>query len=260
MVGRAPIYRRRWELWELLVIVGSVLAISAIFPLRRPTPPVHPETRALEEQYGPVRNSENEEEWIIRDFFQAERDGFFVDVGANDFRLYSNTYYLETELGWSGLAIEPLSQFKADYLKYRPRTRFLTFFVSDKSKQEATIFLNPKNAMVASSERSFTERWGESDLQEVTVPTITMDDLLQAERVSRIDFMSMDIELAEPKALAGFDIERFRPRFVGIEAHPEVRQEILDYFARHDYVLVGKYLRADEHNLWFAPLKTSRSQ
>jgi hypothetical protein len=42
---------------------------------------------------------------------------------------------------------------------------------------------------------------------------------------------------------------------VCIEAHSEVRQQILDYFARNGYVIVGKYLPADEHNLYFMPLK-----
>ena len=64
----------------------------------------------------------------------------------------------------------------------------------------------------------------------------------------------MDIELSEPKALAGFTIERFKPELVCIEAHPEVRQQILDYFARHQYVVVAKYLRADDKNLYFTPL------
>ena len=66
--------------------------------------------------------------------------------------------------------------------------------------------------------------------------------------ISRLDFMSMDIELSEPKALAGFDIDRFSPSLVCVEANPEVRQQILDYFARHHYTVIGKYLRADPKN------------
>jgi hypothetical protein len=81
-----------------------------------------------------------------------------------------------------------------------------------------------------------------------------LNDLLDAEKIPRVDFISMDIELHEPKALAGFDIRRFQPALVCIEAHPEVRQQILDYFTRHDYVVVGKYLRVDEDNLYFTPL------
>jgi hypothetical protein len=66
----------------------------------------------------------------------------------------------------------------------------------------------------------------------------------------------MDIELAEPQALAGFSIRRFNPALVAVEAHLQVRQQILEYFARHDYVLVGRYWRADAHNFWFAPVGT----
>lgn len=213
----------------------------------------HPEAQVLRDKYGPHRNSYSGEEWIIRDFFQDRRDGFFVDVGANDHRITSNTYYLEKELNWSGIAIEPLREFEAGYVKNRPRTRFLPFFVSDVSNQQAKMYVLSRNSLVSSADKRFTERQGENP-QEIEVPTITLTDLLDAERVQRIDLLSIDIELWEPKALAGFDVGRFRPQLVCIEVHPEVRQQILDYFARHGYVVVGKYLHADRNNLYFAPL------
>jgi len=77
--------------------------------------------------------------------------------------------------------------------------------------------------------------------------------LLDHENVTHVDLLSIDVELHEPQVLAGFDIARFRPALVCIEAHPEVRQAILDYFAAHRYVVVGRYLRADLLNLYFAP-------
>lgn len=213
----------------------------------------NPEAQPLEAKYGPAKNSQFEEEWIIRDFFGDERGGVFVDVGASDYRQYSNTYYLETELGWSGLAIDPLRQFESGYVAHRPRTRFRPFFVSDRSNEAATLYFLKDRTRVTSSDKSFTERYGHG-AEAITSPTITLNDLLEQERISAIDFLSMDIELAEPRALAGFDIERYRPRLVCIEAHQEVRQQILDYFARYGYVVLGKYLRADVQNLYFTPL------
>ena len=65
------------------------------------------ELQALADRFGGERNSRYGEEWIVRDFFGDQRDGVFVDVGANHFQRDSNTYFLETRLGWSGLAIEP---------------------------------------------------------------------------------------------------------------------------------------------------------
>ena len=204
--------------------------------------------------YGPKRYSQFAEEWIIRDFFKDKRDGIFVDVGANHYRDHSTTFYLEETLGWSGLAVEPLVQFAEDYKKYRPRTRFLPFFVSDVSDETAKMYVLDKHTVVSSFDRKFTERTG-ANPREITVPTITMNDLLTKNGVGKFDLLSMDIELSEPKALAGFDIKRFQPELVCIEAHSEVRQQILDYFARNDYVIVGKYLPADEHNLYFKPLR-----
>jgi FkbM family methyltransferase len=215
--------------------------------------PAHPESQALKEKYGPHRNSYSEEEWCIRDFFNDRREGFFVDVGANDYKVTSNTYYLDTVLNWKGIAIEPQRQFEADYIKFRPRTKFLSFFVSDTSNQLAKMYVLKKDTLIASGNRGFTEQHGEK-ASEIEVPTITLNDLLGSEGVKKIDFLSMDIEQWEPKALAGFDVERFRPELVCIEAQLQVRQQIIDYFARHHYTVVGKYLRADVNNLYFTPL------
>jgi len=71
--------------------------------------------------------------------------------------------------------------------------------------------------------------------------------------VTRLDFVSIDVELHEPEVLRGFSIERWKPRLICIEAHGEVRQFEIDYFMQHGYVLLGKYLRGDPVNLWFAP-------
>jgi FkbM family methyltransferase len=211
------------------------------------------ESRALAATYGPETNSQYQEEWILRDFFKDKREGVFVDVGANHYQHFNNTFYLETRLGWSGVAIEPLREFEADYIARRPRTRFRAFFVSDASNEVAKMYYLKNNPLVTSADKGFTARSGK-DAVEKTAPTITLDDLLAAEHIERFDFLSMDIELHEPRALAGFDVQRFRPALVCIEGHPEVRQQILDYFTQRGYVLVGKYLRADVINLYFTPL------
>jgi FkbM family methyltransferase len=241
--------------WHFTVVeVCLIAAFVALVAWYRNSTAIPPELAPLETQYGPGRSSQFGEEWIIRDFFKDKRGGFFVDVGANHYQSLSTTYYLETQLGWSGLAIEPLREFEADYKTHRPRTRFLPFFVSDASNEQARMYVLDSDRLVTSADKGFTEQYGRNAM-EVLAPTITLNDLLTRENVSAIDFLSMDIELSEPKALAGLDIDRYRPILVCIEVHLKVRQQILDYFAKHRYVVVGKYLRADEHNLYFTPLE-----
>src|SRR4051812_43759671 len=238
---------RRFDLVELSLVVLLVAVAGWIAGRTRSVPPVPPadtavdvpsEARALADKYGPARNSEHEEEWVIRDFFGTRRDGVFLDVGANDYKTFSNTYYLETALGWSGIAVEPQRQFAAGYAEFRPRTKFLPFFVSDASNQRAKLYVLSRNPLVTSADKSFTSRYGK-DTTELEAPTITLDDLLAAEAVKALDFVSMDIELWEPKALAGFDLERFHPALVCIEAQPEVRQQIIDYFVTRHYTIAA---------------------
>ncbi len=250
--------RRCFDLFELVAIalfVGfcawRIGRVTAPIPLRYSVLVTSQESDRLKTRYGPGRYSENEEEWIIRDYFRDRKGGFFVDVGANDYKSNSNTYFLETKLDWSGIAIDPQKEFGPDYAKYRPRTRFFPMFVADVSNQTAKIYMGG-GALSVSGDRAFAATLG--NLQEGEAPTITLNDLLSQVHASSLDLLSIDVELAEPKVLAGFDIDRYRPALVCIEAHPSVRQQILDYFARHRYTVVGAYLRVDIQNLYFAPL------
>jgi FkbM family methyltransferase len=219
--------------------------------------PAQRELSPLVERYGEEHYSRRSEELIVRDFFQDRREGVFLDVGANHYRDESNTYFLETVLGWSGVAVDALSEFGPDYERYRPKTRFVAAFASDAGDGTVTFFVPRNNKLVASANREFTERM-KSPGEAQQVPTATLNEILEQAGIERIDFLSMDIELAEPEALAGFAVEKYKPSFVCIEAHPDVRQQILDYFTAHQYVLVGKYLRMDSENLYFEPLPQAR--
>ena len=72
------------------------------------------ELAPIEQELGAKRYSRWVEETLIRDYFQDRRDGVFLDVGANHYMSESNTYFLEKELGWSGIAIDALEEFAAE--------------------------------------------------------------------------------------------------------------------------------------------------
>lgn len=245
----------RLDLWEVTMVVAlSVLLGNQILP-----PPsddlgayTDHELTEFASKYGPEHRTEGPEEWMIRDFFQDRRDGFFLDVGANHHERFSKTWYLEHRLGWSGLAVDALKEFGPGYQQFRPRTRFFAFFVSDRSDDVAKVHVISANTPVASSNREFVSQFGTPDRVD-TVPTIALNDLLAAQGIERIDFLTMDIELHEPAALRGFHLQKYRPALVCVEALLPVRRAILDYFATNEYVIEERYLRADRENLYFKP-------
>jgi FkbM family methyltransferase len=208
----------------------------------------------LRARYGSRKWSSGPEEWIVRDYFQDRRDGVFLDVGAADARKGSNTYFLEVELGWSGIAVDALIDYRASYGAYRPRTQFFAFFVSDASDRAARIFVDRDRTESSSVDRAFTEAYSpEGNIEARVVPTVALNDLLPRAGIQTIDFLSMDIELAEPDALAGFDLDRFTPALVCIERHRALGQWLMDYFGARGYTPVVRYLSIDQENFWFVP-------
>jgi hypothetical protein len=211
---------------------------------------------ALAARYG-TRHSAHLEEWVVRDFFRDMRGGVFADIGAYHWQDDNNTLTLEQTLGWSGVAVDAVAAYADGWRAHRPRSRFIVAFVDRVDGERRTVDVPASAPQLASTpdnagmHTAFAAYDGKID--QTHTESATLDTILTRAGITRLDFLSMDIELHEPEALAGFSIDRYAPRLVCIEAHTPVRQQILDYFHRHGYVLVGKYLRTDNSNLWFMP-------
>jgi FkbM family methyltransferase len=241
----------------ILFVVAGIFLVQRLAERNESSSIPLPQKRNwLVEKYGPKKYSQHDEELIIRDFFQDQRDGFFVDIGASHYRVNSTTYYLERHLGWKGIAVDPISEYGKGYLVNRKNTHFYALYVGDRSDEETNFYIIKKNKRLSSSSIEVVKKEGQ--FEKVRVLTITLNDLLEREGVSHIDFLSMDIELAEPAALAGFDIKIYQPDLVCIEAHQLVLDQILEYFEKNDYTIIEKYRDLDPLNLYFTPKEGSR--
>lgn len=202
-----------------------------------------------------------DEELVIREFFQDRKGGFFVDVGAGDYRRFSNTLYLEERLGWKGLAVDALASYAPGYAAHRPRTKFLNYLVTDQSKGKERFYesvgfseFSSAHRQIAEEQLRFIEK--QTAVVEREVPAITLTALLEQQKVKHIDLLSLDVEGHELQALAGFDIERFQPKLVCVEAQPATKVRLLQYFAQHGYVRMDRFLVYDALNWYFAPRAT----
>jgi FkbM family methyltransferase len=206
--------------------------------------------------------SQYDEELVIREFFQDRKAGFFVDIGAGDYQHYSTTFYLEERLGWKGIAVDALASYASGYAEHRPRTTFLNYLVTDRAKGKQKFYEATGLTEISSVDKQVAEEQlrllkNEAPVVELEVPTTTLTEVLERQKVGRIDLLSMDIEEHEPQALAGFDIDRFKPELVCVEAHPSVRNQLLRYFTGHGYVRIDKFLPYDELNWYFTPRHAS---
>lgn len=236
--------------WSCLALL---LGLAGSLPLFA-APPDPPQRRGILATGKPLY-SHAREELIIRDFFRDQRGGFFLDVGCGHPIQDSNTYYLEKHLGWSGIGVDALPEFARKWRRNRPASKFFNFLVTDHAGTSEPFFRTElKIRDISSAEKPMRVIDGRPiPFEEIRVPTSTLTRLLEQNGTKTIDFLSIDIEGFEPLALAGFDIERFRPRLACIEAKPKNREKILKYFADHRYHRIEKYQDYDVMNYYFTP-------
>jgi FkbM family methyltransferase len=204
--------------------------------------------RAMQAHYGEALYSQDDEETLIRAFFADRRDGFFLDVGAGDPIRDSTTYYLERHLDWHGIAVDAIADYAPAYAQQRPATRFFSYFAGRKSKLTHPFFISDNKNL--SSGSGDDPRAG--DYRRTTVPTLALRDLLEREKVETIDLLSMDIEGAEPDALAGLDLSRFAPELACVEVgSPAVGLAVAEQFAVAGCAEIAAYRAIDAINRYY---------
>jgi len=167
-------------------------------------------------------NSEHgQDRWLNENVFNGMRGGVFVEFGAIDGLLTSNSLFFERELGWSGLCVEPIPKmFKK--LKKNRSCICENYAISDtEGKVE---FLVYKKTIGWSGIRSNIEpqhmermesRGGAKKI--IKVRTIPLNHLLLRHSLFHVDYMTIDVEGAEEQIVKTIDFGKFNIRVLDIE-------------------------------------------
>ena len=189
------------------------------------------------------RPTEGELAW---EFFGRRPEGFFVEVGANDPRNGSQTWFLE-EHGWRGILIEPLSCFQAALKSSRSRSQVFQVACGAPGHPPAADLFVGENSEHSSLQRNAVDA-DTRYLQRETVRILTLDAVLAEAGDPAVDFVSIDVEGMQLEVLKGFDLQRHRPALLFVEDHLLNWQTHL-YLSRHGYRLVKR----THLNNWYVP-------
>ena len=167
-----------------------------------------------------VSYGQNREDVVLRRALRDVTQGTYVDVGANDPRLYSLSrgFY---EQGWSGVTVEPVPRFAAAHRAERPRDTLVEVAVTDEDLGSVTLHVIGDTGLSTLvdevSERHALDGWSSED---VTVPASSLDRVLEDAGMEGRDihFVSVDVEGAEPAVLRSFDLARWRPWILVVES------------------------------------------
>ena len=196
-----------------------------------------------------TEHAETIEKELVLKFFCQKPTGFFVEVGANDPVGGSQTWLLE-QSGWWGILVEPQPKFQGRLRASRPRSKVHQVACSAPEKRgQARLHIANSDGFSTLAPQRDTHGVVFNDTQ--TVNVVTLDDLLAEEKVTRVDFVSIDVEGGELDVLRGFSLERYRPALVLIEDY--VRN--LDKH-RHMTGRGYKLVKRTALNNWYVPEET----
>jgi FkbM family methyltransferase len=150
--------------------------------------------------------------------------GVFVEAGAHDGYVQSNTYYLERVKGWSGVLVEPIPELYARCIKERRRSKVFNCALVAPDFNQPTIrmrygdlFSLVPGAQGSSIADEHHLRASAVETYAVDVPARTITSVLDEANVSHVDFLSLDVEGYEPEVLSGLDLERYAPTYLLVE-------------------------------------------
>lgn len=205
-------------------------------------------SKQLDDPYAKVSYGQQGEDLILERLFlrMLDRDprkelGFYMDVGAYHPKAHSTTALLY-EHGWSGICVDMSPQTVELFRAGRPRDSIWNVAISDEPG-EMTAYLADDISLMNTVEKDAVPGYGHYTEQTVKVETLSR--ILDKEGVDRtVDYMNIDIEGAELRALNGLDFTRHAPTVVSIEIHGQdlvkaTESEIFRFLIDKGYRCVG---------------------
>lgn len=166
-----------------------------------------------------IAYGQNFEDVLLNRCFADQATGFYVDVGAWH-PTNENVTKIFYDRGWRGVNVEPVPTYWKMLETDRVRDVNLQMAIGDKpGTLELTVF-------EGSGGSSFDDRFVDSfkragfEATKIQVKTTTLRDLFEEHvpRDTKVDFLKIDVEGWEDRAVAGMDWKKYRPRVVLIEA------------------------------------------
>jgi FkbM family methyltransferase len=158
--------------------------------------------------------------WVLEKL-NWKREGFFVEFGATDGVLLSNSWLLEKHFGWRGICAEPNPKLFERLQKNRSCQLSQACIFRSSGNQMGFVLADAYGGLtdLARDDQHLDKRNAYADIGEtIDVTTTSLLDLLdQMHAPPVIDYISIDTEGSELAILEGMDWSRYQFRCITVE-------------------------------------------
>lgn len=156
--------------------------------------------------------------------------GYFVEFGATNGLVNSNTWLLESRFGWKGILAEPNPVWHTA-LRANRHAHIEDLCVFSRTGDTVEFLTTDDSDPELSSIAQFSEGDHFAGVRQsggrMSIGTISLTDLLvKYDAPEVIDYISIDTEGSELDILRPFDFDRFKFRLLSVELNPKTEPEI----------------------------------
>ena len=192
-----------------------------------------------------------EDEFLNSNYFNHKRNGKYIELGAMDGVLYSNTKFFEDNLGWDGILIEP-HPFNFNLLQQNRPNNFLFNNLVSCSEEDVVFkyFLDNysgvsgiENTLPKEHFNNFYNKLDDPQANIILKPT-SLSAIIKQTDIKHFDFLSLDVEGHEYEVLLSWDfsipIDVIIIETLG-QSQTEKDELCRDILIKNGYVLDIKY-------------------
>lgn len=178
-----------------------------------------------------VSFSQEGEDRILEHIFKGKKEGFYIDIGANNPTKFNNTYLFYLK-GWRGINIEPNPDFIPFFKQLRPGDTNLNVGISDKEESLNYYVFDEPGVNTFSTDRKLylTTKTHFKLIKTLKIKCFPLRKILNdnLSENQEIDFMSIDTEGFDLKILKSNDWSKFIPKYVLVEEHHKPIKELIN--------------------------------
>ena len=192
------------------------------------------------------------EEFLSTYIFKGYKNGYFVDIGANDGITINNTLYFEKYYNWSGINVEPLDEPYNKLVITRPKCVNLNLAIDNIDGETEFIYNTGYTEMISGLKKTYDIRQSQRLTDELKkkggtsivkiVKTKTMKTILQENGVKLINYLSIDVEGGEQNVLESIDFNNVFIDVISFEDNfSDTTENVIKFMEHNNYILIGRF-------------------